>query len=231
MGKVRLVREDGMPVRDVEQRREGIAAQPREIDLGSGGGASESTVQDDEEPDGAENEEEGRQQASGAAGPKGSELDGGGRGPLFEQQRGDQEPREHEEEVDPQIPPLCPAESQVVGEHAGNRKGSYSVEAREVASGDRQGHGRIAYGTASPSSAFGPARRVAGPGARYLAHGHHRASRYTPRGRRSRTIRRIVAARVRSPWETIPTPHLDECSARSGLGSCFPLATTPHPLW
>ena len=97
-GHVEVVRarNDEVPVGEVEERGERVAAQRR-----IGAGRDEDAVDDG---DADEHDEERRQQAPGAAGPEGPQPDGAPLAPLHDQERGDEEARQGEEAVEEEEP-------------------------------------------------------------------------------------------------------------------------------
>ena len=139
LGEVRLVRVNEVPVVDVEQRGDGIAAQARQIDQTVGAGSAEHGIADEVEGQRRHHEEERRQQAAGPAPPERSQVDAAGPDPLLQEERGDQEARQDEEEVDPQIPALGPAELEVVGHDADHCHPAQAVESGQMAARDGRG--------------------------------------------------------------------------------------------
>ena len=123
--EVVLVGDDEAPVGDVGHGGEGVAA---DGGPGAGVGHHQGVERHHEQ-----RHRQRRQQASGPAAVEGQEADGLGAGELGHQQRGDQEPREDEEDVDAQQAPADAADPGVEGEHAEHGQGPDAVEARDVA--------------------------------------------------------------------------------------------------
>ena len=96
---------DGVPVADIEQGRYGVAAKGREIDQPVGACSTEAGVEQEVERQCGYQEKQGGEQALGPPGPERRQLDRAGPHPLLEQERRDEKPRKHEEEVDPEISP------------------------------------------------------------------------------------------------------------------------------
>ena len=118
--EVVLAGEDLPPVRDVRKRREGITSDRRELF----GPRNKGCVDRDEH----EHAPERGHQATGAPSPERAE----GNRPLIpglgQQQRRDQEPREHEERVDPEIAASeMPAMEQ---QHARNCQTTQTIQGR-----------------------------------------------------------------------------------------------------
>ncbi len=92
---VALVGEDRAPVGDVGERGEGVAADALELArLGE-----EAAI----DGDGRHEREQRRKEAPRAAAPERGEGDAPRLAVLGEQERGDEKPREHEEEIDAQV--------------------------------------------------------------------------------------------------------------------------------
>ncbi len=128
--------EDGVPVVDVEQRRDGIAAQARQVDEAVGARSSPHGIGDEIQTKRADDQEERGQQTARPATPEGGQADATRARPLLEQQGRDEEPRQHEEQVDPEVATGGPAELEVVRHHADHRHGAQAVERGQVVSGD-----------------------------------------------------------------------------------------------
>ena len=79
----------------------------------------------------------GRQQLSGAAGPGLAEADAQPFGPLAEEQRGDEEPRQDEEDVDAEEPAAGQRCSPVVEHDPEHGDGPQPVEGGHIAETDR----------------------------------------------------------------------------------------------
>ena len=126
--EVRLVRENGVPVVHVEQGRDGVAPQAREVDQAVGAGAAEEPVEDEVERECRDDEEERGQEALGPPAPERRQADAARAHPLLEQETRDEEARQDEEEVDPQIAPRRPAELEVVGDDADDGQRPQAVE-------------------------------------------------------------------------------------------------------
>ena len=211
LGEVRLVGVDQVPVVDVEQRGDPVTPQPGQVDEAVGTGASEMAVQDEIQAQGAHHDEERRQEASGPSTPEAGQADAPGAHPLLEQQRGDEEPRQHEEQVDPQVTAQGPPELQVIGDHAHDGEASQAVERRQVAAGHRRG---------------GTGRRLRD---RQGVEAHTRSSRLTPGrpvGRSTRSGATASSSEFSSPpwpppWPSPPPSPLVSVRsrARSGLAS------------
>ena len=77
-----------------------------------------------------EQREQRRHEASATAGPKAAQRDPVVGMALRHQQRGDQEPRQHEEEVDPEVPTRQVPE--VMGHHRRHGQAAEPVEGRAV---------------------------------------------------------------------------------------------------
>ena len=136
LGEVGLVRVDGVPVVHVEQGGDGVAPQAREVDEGVGAGGPEMGVQDQVEGERANDEEEGRQQPPRPPSPEGGQVDAAGAAPLLEQQRGDEEARQHEEQIDSEVPTRRPTELEVVRHHPDDGGRAQAVQGRQVLPGD-----------------------------------------------------------------------------------------------
>ena len=98
--EVALARDHQAPVLHVEERAEEVAAQSQRLVVGGDERA--------EQRDGDQHEEEGGQEPPGPPEPEAPERDAAGAFELPEQQRGDEESREHEEHVDADEPALGP---------------------------------------------------------------------------------------------------------------------------
>ena len=96
-------------------------------------GPPKSGVADEVERERRHHEEERRQQAAGPSPPEGGQVDAAGRGPLLQQEGGDEKTRQDEEEVDPEVAALGPSELEVVGHDADHRHASQTVEGGEMA--------------------------------------------------------------------------------------------------
>ncbi len=120
------------PVGDVEQRGERVAPQPAEFGVaGQHRGVEGRQRQHDEER---------REQPSGPARPERAQPNGAVLAPLGDEQRGDEETRETEEQVDAEE-----AAAQVTGveeEHADDRDAAHAVERGDVAETRPALHGR-----------------------------------------------------------------------------------------
>ncbi len=81
-------------------------------------------------------EEERRQQALGPPGPEVGQIQAAGPHPFLQQQRGDEEPRQDEEEIDAQIAARSPAQLQVVRHHARHGECPQAVECGQMMAGD-----------------------------------------------------------------------------------------------
>ena len=90
--------DDEVPVGHVEQGRERVEPEVGELPRGG------EHLGVDGHPD--QHDQQGGQQPAGPAGPELAQPDGQPLGPLAEQQRGDQEPRQDEEDVDGEESPL-----------------------------------------------------------------------------------------------------------------------------
>ena len=96
LNEIALAAHDEPPVRPVEKVGNAV---PTQSWVGAGG-RRESGVEHSEE----EHHEQRRQQPPSPPGPEGPEGDMTGPGPLCDEECGDQEPRKHEEGVDPEEP-------------------------------------------------------------------------------------------------------------------------------
>ena len=110
-----------MPVGDVEDRGQPVAAEPWQVDRAGLRSGPEPSVEGDEEGEHPEKEEEGGQQPPGSPCPERPEPDPRRRRPLLEQEGGDEEAREDEEEVDAEVAPRHPPGATVVGDDRGDR--------------------------------------------------------------------------------------------------------------
>ena len=117
--------DDEVPVGNVEDRPQGIAAEVRV--------AATSRSEPDEERTEAHHEEQRRQEASGPSRPERDQGDGFGVAKLLDQKGGDEEAREHEEAVDAEEAGWQPGDPSVVEEHTDDREGSNAVETWQVA--------------------------------------------------------------------------------------------------
>ena len=137
---VALVREDGPPVGDVAQGREGVPAERREL-VGLGEDARVDR-------DGRHEGEERRKQTTRAADPERSERDAPRAAVLGEEDRRDQEPREHEEQIDAEVAAL--QHPTRMEEHdAQHREPAETVErgeVRDAAVGGRGAQIRVPFG-------------------------------------------------------------------------------------
>ena len=97
-----------------------------------------------------QHQQQGRQQPPGPPGPELPQPDGQPLGPLPDQQRGDQEPGEHEEHVDAEEPAADQGRPAVEEHHAEHGDGPQAVEAGDEAEADRPAAARSA-GTAGDS--------------------------------------------------------------------------------
>jgi hypothetical protein len=131
--EVRRVGQDHMPVLDVEERGEGVAAGAgqigREADRHDGHGDQD-------------HHDQGRQQAPRAPQPEGAEVDATRRAALGEEQRRDQVPAQDEEDVDAEKAARYSRDAAVVEQYESDREGADAVETRPVG----QGGGSIAGG-------------------------------------------------------------------------------------
>ena len=131
--EVGLPAEHRPPVRDVADRRQGVAAQLVELlRLGDHDGVDGNA---------REHEEERGQEASGASGPEGDEADPALRPPLVQKQAGDQKAAEHEEGVDAEEAAARPGHAGVIGQHRQNGQRAHAIERgmiREASSGGRR---------------------------------------------------------------------------------------------
>ena len=125
--------DDEVPVGHVEDGGEGIASE-------RGIGALGRAEPDDQRAEGHHDEQSG-QQAPGTPGPEGTEGDPGVVAQLVEQQRRDQEPRQHEEGVHAKEPRRQPAHPGVEAQDAEDGQGPDAIEGWQVAQrlADRRG--------------------------------------------------------------------------------------------
>ena len=146
---VARLREDGVPVGDVEQRGQPVAADlPELVRVGEHEG---------EHDDAGQQPGQRGQQPAGPAGPEPAEVDAALLPPLGQQQRADQEAGQHEEQVDAEV-----AADQEVGveqQHAGHRRAPQAVEGRDVAQ-QRRAVGVLARVAGDDRSGPGAARGV-----------------------------------------------------------------------
>ena len=125
--------DDELPVRDVQQARESVAANRRQL--------ARLRPHHGVERDGREHEEQRREQAPGPPRPERGQTDPARGLPLGEQQRGDEVAADHEEDVDAEEAALRPGDLAVVQDHGGHREGAQPVEARAVAEASGFGGG------------------------------------------------------------------------------------------
>ena len=114
-----------MPVREIEQARDPVAAQRVEL----GRGRQHRRVQ----RDGAEHDEQCREQAARPPGPEPGQADAAVPPPLRQQQRRDEEARQDEEDVDSEEPARRPSGAEVVRDDRRHRERAQAVERRLVA--------------------------------------------------------------------------------------------------
>ena len=134
--------EDEMPVVDVEQRPEASPRSPLRSTQPAAAGAAETPIDDHVEGQRDEHEEQRGQQPLGPAGPERPRIDPPRAGPLLEEQARHEEPRQHEEQVDPEVAPRGPPEPQVIGHDSDDGDASHPVERGQVSPGDRRRLGR-----------------------------------------------------------------------------------------
>jgi rare lipoprotein A len=122
---VALAREDGAPVREIRERGDAVAADSAELP----GLRKDHRV----ERDGRYEREHRGEEPARAADPEDLQIDAAGRAVLGEEQRRDQEARQHEEQVDAEVPPtqLVVVEE----EHADDRGAAQTVERGQVGDG------------------------------------------------------------------------------------------------
>ena len=123
--EVARARMNGVPVRDVEDRRERVAEDV-------GGGQDPGHDGQDDADDGDEEEQRG-QEAPGATGPEASEANRSGARPLLDQQGRDQESGQDEERIDAVETPGHRAEPGVEGDDGQHRKGPDAIEPANAA--------------------------------------------------------------------------------------------------
>ena len=131
LGEVGLVGHDEVPVRIVEERGQPVRFEGGFDDVGT----TEARV------DGQHHQQEhdGGQEPFGPPEPERAQADGLAAVPLADQQSGDQEAREHEEEVDAEVAAVGPVEAEVVGHHPGHGQRPQSVEGGHVVVAARDG--------------------------------------------------------------------------------------------
>ena len=145
-----------MPVAHVEQGGQGVEPQ-----------RAVGALRDDdrcEEGHEEQHQEEGGQQASGPAGPEGTELDRQSLAPLPDEQRGDQEARQDEEGIDPHEPAVHVGDPTVEHHHGQDGAGSHAVERGEIGQTSVRNRALVVLHGADPSlvSSGGTALWVAG---------------------------------------------------------------------
>ena len=121
--EVGLLREDLVPVVDVEERGDRVAARPH--------GVRGQEDRRHERGDG-DDQERGRQQAARAPEPELEQVDAAGGRALGDQQRRDQEAAEHEEHVDAEEPARRDRHAAVVEQHRADRDRADTVEGGDV---------------------------------------------------------------------------------------------------
>ena len=146
---------DEVPVGHVEQGRQRVEAEVGEL----AGGGEDLGV--DGHPD--EHDQEGRQQPAGPAGPELAEPDAHPLGPLAQEERGDEESRQYEEDVDAEETPAGQRRPPVVQHDAQHGDGPQPVEGGHVTEADR------------PTGIIG--HRSGWPGVGDLGDGAHRVRR------------------------------------------------------
>ena len=203
--------EDEVPVGHVEQRGQRVEPQVDELV----GGGEDLGV--DGHPE--QHHQQGRQQAAGPPGPELPEVDGEALAPLPDQQRGDQEARQHEEHVDGEEAAAEDRRPAVVHHHPEHRQGPQAVEGGDEAEADRTAAspgGRHRGGTGSL------ARRV-GSRAHRRASGHRRA------GRSRRGAATVSQTRRRIRGRALPSPAPPTRSGRGGDGRFDSPRSAPRP--
>ncbi len=121
--EVRGVGEDEVPVGEVEERGEGVAAGL--VDLVRVGDRRDDHRHRDQHADRGE-------EAAGAADPEAGELDLAGAAELAQEQRGDQVAADDEEDVDAEEAARQPAEARVVAEDGEHGERPHRVDPRHV---------------------------------------------------------------------------------------------------
>ena len=111
--EVRVVREDQVPVRVVEERADRVAPRAREVGAGEDRGQDERSEDDDDQ---------GREQPARAPRPEAAQVDPVSRLPFHEQQRRDEVAAEDEEEVDAEEAARQPVDPRVVEEDGRDRE-------------------------------------------------------------------------------------------------------------
>ena len=137
---VALLRHDGAPVRDVRERGDSVAPNAGEFAWR----CEKKRV----ECDGGHQRKERRHQSSRAADPERAQLDPPCRAVFLDEERGDQEPGEHEEQVDAQVP-AAQKPVRVKEQHAKDREAAKAIEPRDVADLDARGAGCTQSGARS----------------------------------------------------------------------------------
>ena len=170
---------DGVPVRDVEDRREGVAD-----DVGRGQDPGHDRHDDADDGD---EQEQRRQEPPGATGPEPTEPDRPASTPLLNQQRRDEEAREHEEGVDAVEAARHRVEPGVEGDDGEHRQGPDAVQAPDVAQ-RRAGPGCVSV---RAHVAPGSAARGGGPSVPYWGN-VHRSRALLPRARAGPDDRRVL---------------------------------------
>ncbi len=127
--EVVLARGDEMPVGGVDEGEEGVTAEL--------GGWNASTDPACVRADADQQDEERGEQAAGPATPELDQLDGARAGVLGEQQGGDEVPREDEEHVDAEEPPVDRPESCMEAHHRQDGHPAQPVEPRNEPEGSR----------------------------------------------------------------------------------------------
>ena len=143
--EVRLVGEDLVPVRDVAERRERVAAQLVQLDRPG----RRARVHRDRGDD----EDHGREEAPGAPRPERPQVDALRGPPFAEQQARDQEAAEDEERVDAEVAAARPRDVAVVEQDRDDGEGAQPVERRHV----RQAAARVVGPRVTRRRAHAPA--------------------------------------------------------------------------
>ena len=135
--EVALAGGDEAPVGDVTERREDVPAEDIAVE---GRGRSRPDCRHGKQ------DEQRREKTAGAAKPEADEIDPPIRRELTEQQSRDEEPGEHEEEIDAKESAAQRHDPEVIGDHHADCDRPHSVEGRDMGQAARARRGATTIG-------------------------------------------------------------------------------------